>query len=418
MQNRPLGAPFRRSVLIWLYGLSAASLAAVLAALIVEPRGETQSWGADSYSRSAIGHRAFVELLRASDVPVVVSRYASAERARKSALLAILEPRLEADDPTRARRLKAMIETARTTLLVLPKWSGSESHAKRGWLHTTALLGEETVARALRTAEVPANLTRPTATGSCTGGAVGALLPWPQLLVPTGATLRPLIQCEGGVLLAEMPTEGAARLLILTDPDLISNHGLALGNNADLALDVLQRARPAGVPVVLDETLHGFERMPSVWRELVTFPLWPATFSVVLALLALVWSGLPRFGAPAPDALSQASGKVLLLENVAGLQRSAGHSAHSLARYLEATTGEVARALHAPPGASSTELGAWLREAAQRRGTRRDLDALRRRVADLGNSRHPAPAAIVATARGLHRWKEEMLRGSQGSPRG
>jgi len=144
-------------------------------------------------------------------------------------------------------------------------------------------------------------------------------------------------------LLAEMATHSGGRLFVLSDPDLIANHGLARGDNAGRALGLLSRIPGAGQTVVVDETLHGFEQTPSLWRELFVFPLLSATLQGLLALLMLVWSGLGRFGAPMPTSSTHASGRALLIENTAALLGSAGHSAHSLARYLDVTIGDLAQ---------------------------------------------------------------------------
>ena len=417
VQDQSVDSPFRRSVVIWLVAVATASLTLALALLVVQPEGaEPKSSAADSFSRSALGHRAFVELLRASGVPVLVSRYASAERAGHAALLLVAEPRLEARDSGRARRLAAMSGEGRTTLLVLPKWEGRESARRRGWIETAELLADDQVELALSAVEAPARAVRPGDAGRCDHGFSDAGWLRPQLLLATSPALRPLLGCEGGVLLAEITTQSGGRLFVLSDPDLVSNHGLARGDNASRALDVLGRVRRAGQSVVVDETLHGFERAPSLWRELFAFPLLPAAVQGLLALLALVWSGLGRFGAPLPTATAPATGRALLIENTAALLGSAGHSADSLGRYFDATLSDLAQTLHAPASAASRAPLAWLAEAARRRGARRDVTAIRARVERLRRAARPSPAAILAAARDIHGWKKEMLRGPEDHP--
>ena len=79
---------FRRPVLVWLLGVGAGSLVLGLALIVVQPEGgEVLSHGADSFSRSALGHRALVDLLRGEGVSVLVSRHSSASRASDTALL-------------------------------------------------------------------------------------------------------------------------------------------------------------------------------------------------------------------------------------------------------------------------------------------------------------------------------------------
>ena len=82
----------------------------------------------------------------------------------------------------------------------------------------------------------------------------------------------------------------------------------------------------------------------------------------------MVLAGTSRFGAPVHTSLALAAGKGVLIDNTAFLMRAAGHSRHTLGRYWDAALAEVARALHAPAGASPAELREWLASAAGRRG--------------------------------------------------
>jgi hypothetical protein len=415
--GEPLDAPFRRPVLAWLVGVAACSLALTLAFVIAQPEGEVDSWGADAFSRSALGHKAFVELLHRRRVPVLVSRHSSAERAGRGALLLIAEPRLGPKDAARERQLAAMLGRARTTLLVLPKWWGDADPGRPGWVTAVRPVDEALIQRALAAAAVPATVTHlADPLDRCDGSDAIVAWPHPQLLAPTSDGLRPIVTCRGGVLLGEVVRPGGQRLLVLSDPDVIANHALGSGDHARLALDLLGHARRDGQTVVVDETLHGHERPPVLWRELFAFPLLPAVLQGLLALLAFVCSGLGRFGAPltAPPALG--SGKSLLIDNTAELLRRAGHSAHTLDRYMEAALADVARALHAPAALSGAPLRRWLAGVGRRRGAHIDVDRLEAQVARAQRSPHLSSAAVLAAAQRIHRWKEEMLRGPQDHP--
>ena len=84
--------PFSRTTLWVITGVAALSLivATVLVMIGSDPSSQ-RSAGADAYSRSAIGHRGLVELLRRLDIPVVVSRHGSASKGR-SGLVVLAEP--------------------------------------------------------------------------------------------------------------------------------------------------------------------------------------------------------------------------------------------------------------------------------------------------------------------------------------
>jgi hypothetical protein len=404
-------------VLAWLVGVGAASLALTLAFVIAQPEGAVDSADADAFSRSALGHKAFVELLHRRRVPVLVSRHSSAERASHGALLLIAEPRLGEEDTARERRLASMLDTAGTTLLVLPKWKGEPDPQRPQWVGAVTPVGDAVIQRALAAASVPATVTHlADPLDRCDGSDAVVAWPAPQLLSPTSDDLRPLVTCRGGVLLGEVPRPNGHRLFVLSDPDVIANHALGSGDHARLALDLLGHAWHAGQTVVVDETLHGHERPPVLWRELFAFPLLPAVLQGLLALVAFVCSGLGRFGAPVAAPPAMGSGKSLLIDNTAELLRRAGHSAHTLGRYMEAAVADVARALHAPAALTGEGLRRWLQGVGRRRGVHVDVDRLEAQVERARRGEHGSSAAILAAAQRIHRWKEEMLRGPQDHP--
>lgn len=407
--------PFSRRALRWLVGVSAVSFTTWLVVGLVAPEPtDLQSADADAFSRSAIGHRALVELLRDQQVPVLVSRFDSGARAGEQALLVVAEPRLEAGSTTAPRKLQQMLRSAQRSLLVLPKWEGHEDPEHSGWLDRAAPVPPAEIAGLLKAAEVPAVAYRAAGGGpqACEGAGASATLDRPQLVRPNEGdeSLRPLVTCGDGWLLAErQDEEDGSVLFVLSDPDLLANHGLADGDNAVVAWAVLEYAREPGQAVVLDETLHGHERVPSLFRELFTFPLALVTLQAVLAVGFLVWSGAARFGAPVPPAPALEAGKGVLVDNTAALLRLGGHSAYTLGRYLDSLTHEVSRVLHADPSGNPGEARARLRRIGRRRRVTEDLAALESAVERLRNQKSPASAAVLAVARRVHRWREEML---------
>jgi Domain of unknown function (DUF4350) len=408
-------SPFSRRALGWLVGVSVVSFTTWLVVGLVAPEpADLQSADADAFSRSAIGHRALVELLRAQQVPVMVSRFDSGNRAGEQALLVVAEPRLEAGSPLPSRKLQQMLRAAQRSLLVLPKWQGHEDPEHDGWLDRAAPVPPAEITGALKAADVPAVAYLAAGGGllACEGAGASATLDRPQLIQPNEGdeSLRPLVTCGDGWLLAEREDEeDGSVLLVLSDPDLLANHGLADGDNAIVAWAVLEYAREPGQAVVLDETLHGHERVPSLFRELFTFPLALVTFQVTLAVAFLVWSGAARFGAPVPPPPVLEAGKGVLVDNTAALLRLGGHSAYTLGRYLDSLTQEVARVLHAESAGKPGEARARLRRIGRRRRVTEDLAAIEAAVERLRGEKSPAAAAVLAVARRVHRWREEML---------
>jgi hypothetical protein len=248
---------------------------------------------------------------------------------------------------------------------------------------------------------------------ACEGAGAAATLDRPQLLRPNEGdeSLTPLVVCGDGWLLAEREEqEDGGSLLILSDPDVLANHGIADGDNALVAWAVIEHARRPGQAVVLDETLHGHERVPLALPRAVHVPAGAGDVPDGAGdRLPRVVRRLPGSARPCRRPPVLEAGKGVLVDNTAALLRLGGHSAYTLGRYLDSLTQEVGRVLHAEEGGKPGELRARLRRIARRRRVTEDLDAIESAVERLRREKSPAPAAVLAVARRVHRWREEML---------
>jgi hypothetical protein len=400
--------PFRKRTVIVLTVVTGVSfLAAILWAIFGAELLPARSSDADTFSRSALGHRAFVELLRELGLPTVVSRFNSGGRARRSALLIVAEPRVGSDQ--RERMLRAMISQAHRALLVLPKWRGEESEDDPAFIGFAEVLGTRDVELVLEAIGVDAHVVRPPPrerlswrTGEI-GGAVPSI-PSPQLL--GGPAVRGIVKCDEGTLFGLVRTT-YGDLYVLSDPDLLSNHGLRRPGNARAMMGILDLARRDRDAVVIDETLHGFGKEPSLYRSLFEFPLGLATIQALLAAAVLLWAAMGRFGAPHPAAPPFEAGKKALIGNIAALLALGGHGVHALRRYFEGAVAEVRAALHVPPALKAAEAD----ERLDRARTTVRLSDLRALVKEEGRGDR---RRILAIALRIHRWREEMIRGRIG----
>jgi len=401
--------PFSRRAVVLMATLGAVSLLAAIVTAVAGGDSLPSSWSSDSFSRSAIGHRAFVEMLRKLDIPVFVSRWKSAERSVHGLLL-VAEPRLES--PADAARLRTLLGQARLALLVLPKRWGKPSQDRPGWLAASSLYPAATAAAPLDVIGVEATVVRV--------GGVGptrlTLGPRPFGHDPTLAhaqlvrapRLEPVLGAADGVLLGRVvrsALSGGGRLYLLSDPDLLATHGLTAADNALLIVDVIRRLLPPDGVVVVDETVHGYVQPPSLARELVSYPLILATVQLALFGIATVWAGLGRFGAPRPEA-SSGAGRSTLVENTAELLRFGGHWRFTLTRYSHVLLSDVGRRLHAPSDLTGTALVPWLRRLGALRHASRDIDAT---LAKLAAAQSPAVAVRIAGE--LAEWRKEVLGG-------
>jgi hypothetical protein len=372
------------------------------------------STGPSTFSRSAIGHAGIAEVLSRLGLPVVRSRYNSLEKLSPGSLLVIAEPRPARQSEEEIRTLLK----AEAILLVLPKWTGEPSERTAGWLRNARERFAGDAQWALRLVAPRAEVVRESGDVTWTTNALGLA---PNLASPVqlmrGSGLRAIIGSDRGMLVGEIRDRNRT-IWVLSDPDVLSNHGLAREGNAALAVALIKRLRTGDGSVVFDETVHGYLAKPSSpFMLLFKFPFVIATIQGLIAVALLLWATMARFGAPqsAPPPLS--AGRGSLLQNMAKLIEFTGHQPVMVARYVQETVRDVARQLHAPRALGGEGLIAWLQRVGGARGVEVDCDALMRRAGELGEGRRQDPSSLVGLARDVHRWKGEILDGRSRHPR-
>ena len=396
-----------------LIGWLAAALLTFAASLFFMGRGDDSNSGADTvgpstFSRSAIGHAGFAETLRTLGLTVVKSQYNSRAKLGEGGLLVIAEPGGKLGEQDRVGDLL----DAKTVLMVLPKWHGLRSDKHAGWIGYAELVPLSAADQVLNLAVAKAEVARLDSAPSWSKNELGHE---PTLVSPVqvirGGELTPIIANGDDVLVGELTAAGR-RLWILADPDAIENHGISEGDNAAFAVALVRALRSGSGSVVFDETVHGFVARPdNPLRLMFEFPFVVVTLQGLMAITLLLWATLGRFGAPetAPPALS--SGKQGLVESTAKLLGFAGYQPRMVRRYVQACLRDVARQLHAPRGLSESVLLDWLQRVGQARGADIDCAALYRETEGITDSRRGSVAQLIPIARGIHRWKREILDG-------
>lgn len=398
----------RTAALLILIG-GAALCAMIVLMVIVDPTDRVVT-RPSSYSTSAIGHAAFAGLLRKAGHRVEVNRSRQGRGVAAEDLLLVLEPDLGINGVADMQRL---LEGKRRVLVALPKWrqrgTGMPAGLPGGWIEGAALLSETAVEEVVHNVVGQAEVERPGPEIVWTGR-LGLLpaLERPQLL--SDSDLRPLVaSSDGGILVGEAPVaETGSRTLVLTDPDLIANHGLHRGDNARLALGLIDELLTSSDATIhFDESLHGFAIVPSLPRLLFAPPFIAATLLALAAIAVVVWRAAVRFGTDRSGNEGMpvfGSGHETLLRNAGRLLATANHAAYIADRYGRATLEDAARRLHIDrQGVRSgnrepTELRGTLEGIARRRG-------VRLRLSDAGTLRP------LAKARRYYDWMEDMFGG-------
>ncbi len=426
---------FTPRVVRWAVAIGIVSLLATLLLSVLTSGGEPTEETADTnaYSYSAVGHRAFAELLERVDIDVTVSRHRSAQKASARRPLLLLEPARGSgfDERDYARTKDVLVAAIRNdvpVVVAVPKWWVAEETEDERWANRIESVDSydrnealTTVAAALIEAgklDYVGSLTVDTfdaATGRAqvVGGASrsAAVSLSPAQVLTAQGELEPLITLDGDdnqILFARLR---GTTIYLLSDPDIINTMGIGTAEHAQLALTIVADLLAAD-GVVIDEVSHGFEKVETIWQELFQFPLVLLTLHLAGLLALALWTALVRFGKPEARPPRVPSGKQTLLDNTATLLALGRHAGHGAKRYFETTLRALARSYGIAPEASEDARIAQLAAIAKRRGSKTDLATLAREVealADRGGSREQHRAQEIA--RRIFAFREELTDG-------
>lgn len=414
--------PFKKPAIVLIFGYGAFSLLfAVLLGWLTDPREDVQSIDTDTFSESAIGHGALADLLDDQGYWTRISRWESGKEARFASLLILAEPHVMAGgDEELLRKMQTTLANSPQTLLVLPKRDGlpSDNSWEENWIGAVMHVPEYDVQLVLDTAKItttPKRVWRPASelSWSSSDATLGTTpnMPDMQLLRPS-AKLEPLIWNEQGILFARVKDGGSSggELYVLSDPDIIANHGLHEVENATLAINIIERARRPRGRIVIDEVLHGHEQIPTLWQQLLRFPMVLGTAQVALLLFFAIWAGVLRFGPARRERESYAAGKRFFIDNTAELLTLGGHSAYMLERYVWMVLTEVAFKLNAPSQLERSQMVIWLQQQADRKGVEIDLHKLTQTAMILTvEEKRVRPQKLLAMARQTYHFHKAML---------
>ena len=335
--------------------------------------------------RSAMGHQGVVAWLKQDGIE---ARYATGAGIEAATVGLRILPVLDIDPDTyfvRPETREAYLKTGTEidfytdilvekvervpSLVIAPKWMRAVRHS--GYVHPTLLLPDDQPATALKSLKVfEGPVARPEVQLRDyqveIGDYSGTVTLYAPQLFPTemGETCEPLVSTRDGVLLAECVVEGHA-FHALSDPDLMNNHGLALGANADFATALVRELRRDG-PVLLDTHpfLFAFEQRAEPyrrnWADLLRLFDWPYTLVWIgmglLTLLAL-WRSWVRFGPPRrmfDDSLSAA--RAVSIAAKARILRMTGNDQRLFEAHVRGRIRMLASALAGPHASASDPL--------------------------------------------------------------
>lgn len=240
---------------------------------------------------------------------------------------------------------------------------------------------------------------------------------------------RPIIGDEDGMILGECPlavTDEQRTAFVLSDPDLLNNHGLTLGDNAFIARDVVDDiARPGRIIVDYSSSnwlVSGAEASTRerTWADLLRFFSPPFTLiwvGVAIAFALLLWRSGVRFGPLLPAPAIGGASKTMAIAARARLMLLSGRDGALARDYMRARLAATASQLfghaHARQLAGPDAFLAY---------TKRRHPALSSKLAESLNAIESLPAAAtsrhaLATLNDLDDVLEQITNDTRGTKR-
>lgn len=364
------------------------------------------SAGSDTFSHSAIGHKAFQESLQRLGFPVSISRFQSLEKAGAATLLVLAEP----DNLDHGTRPLDALKGEEIVLVVLPKRQGRAGFSNPHWLRRAELLELADVTGILTRVVPGASLVRARTAAPYESG-LGYAPTVDQMQLMRSDALSPVVAYEQGMLIGEIRI-GRAKVWLLSDPDVIANAGIGKGDNASFAVAMIRALLPAGGSVMFDETIHGFEQPPNMLRTAFELPFLTATVAFAMATLTAILAGITRLGAPVSAAPPLAAGRETLLRNIAELLEYGRGAPAIMTRYPRLVVADVAQQLKVPKALDEAGQLAWLDRRARKLGLAHSASDLLAQGAALSHQGDRGRGA-ADLGRMANQWKQEMLHGTR-----
>ncbi len=304
------------------------------------------------------------------------------------------------------------------TMLILPKWQAmpvpeeADVQSQDGWV----ILGDPLIPQWFGDLDIVGGIDLAIGqTGGWQGlGEAGALPEESKvqaLVTDNPKMMRALIRdAEGDILAAELVQQdgyddyNAWPVIVVFEPDLMNNYGMADRTRAAMALRLVEEATLGeDLAIRFDLTLNGLGASENLLTLAFRPPFLAATLCMLLAALVIGWRAFHRFGSPLAEAPAMAQGKRQLARNGAALLQRVKRWHLVKTPYEDMVGRRVEKAL----GLRHTEIDAR-RDAIDNALTRRGHDgpAFSGLAADLRNAE--GPKEIIRAARRLRSFERTL----------
>ncbi|UJR86237.1 hypothetical protein [Sandaracinus amylolyticus] len=391
MSERALFGDRVRLVVI---AVAVMSLVATVGALVFGRRLTTpEAQPRDSYGGGALGHRAFVETMRA--LGVRVQRWTRPEWDSVSAPLWIIEPNQpwvmwQSSTTTLGELVRARADAERVTVIVLPKWRPGVLGMveDEDAIAIAAILTELPFAVSLSRGPIEDDWQTIEAREPGREATRRLELRWPQR-VQGGV---PVLSDDEGSFVVH---DDKALIYVVSDPDLLHSFNLQRGAHAafwrDFARDTLHAE-----DIVVDEVFHGAVRTRSL-PEL--FGRWPGVLVLVhgaIVALVVLLMGRRRFGPPDPIPEALGRGPREVIEVAASVLANGSRETTLALRYVEDVIGDLHRRLGLSEAATVDARAALIDQAAERRRVGASATKLLAEARAVEKTRRRREALVIA----------------------
>jgi hypothetical protein len=196
-------------------------------------------------------------------------------------------------------------------------------------------------------------------------------------------------------------------LVIVAEPDLLNNSGLADAERARLALDLFAATLDEyDQPIVFDLTLAGLGQSENLLTLAFEPPFLAATLMLLLAALVIGWRGFVRFGPPLAESGALAGGKAQLARDGSTLLARARRMRLVGPPYARLVAARVGRALGLSERAGDESRAASIARALERRGEHPESFAQASQTLE----RARKPADLLRAARALKSIERKLAR--------
>ncbi len=401
-------APFSNKALFWIIFLGILATLGMAVTSVFQGDGQYEiSSGTDSFSKSAVGHAAFVTLAESEGWHVLKSQYNTADKLGSDSTLLLLEP--PAGNPS-SNRIEELIDWA-PMLVVLPKRQGRTHPFKADWIGSAYLMNVSQANRVAGYLTEDIKVERPGTVSQWEHGFDSQATPdIDDLQLMTSDKITPIIWNEQGILFGRLNREYEEEpVWILSDPDLIATHGLARGWNAALAMNLLATVSEGRQGLVVDEVIHGFKRDPSLARAMFSHPFVYATVASLLAVIMFLLALTRRFGAPWRAVTTVDDSKAVFIENAARILHIAEKEQEALIRLVDDQALTVARHLNVPADLARNQLDHWLDGQSSKRGVNPGFTTIKRRILRVRDDDTTKRSRLLNLANQFYTWKQEIM---------